>query len=75
MARMVFGVRRHVAALKARTCPRTPNRIQFALIRVIRGRPLLVAQRFDGIERGGLTGWVKSEENPNGCAEQKCDSN
>jgi hypothetical protein len=31
----VSGVRRHVTALKARTCPRTPNLIR--VIRVIRG--------------------------------------
>jgi hypothetical protein len=33
---------------------------------------LLIAQRFDGIERGGFARRVKAKENSNRCAEQKC---
>ena len=28
-----------------------------------------VAERFDGIERGGFARWIKAEENADGCAE------
>ena len=36
---------------------------------------LLVAQGFNGIERGGFAGGIESEEHAHGCAEQKCNSN
>jgi hypothetical protein len=32
-----------------------------------------VAERFDGVERGGFARWIKAEENANGSAEQERD--
>jgi len=34
---------------------------------------LLVAERFDGVERGGFARWIKTKEDADGCAEQECD--
>ena len=30
---------------------------------------LFVAERFDGVERGGFARWIKAEEDADGCAE------
>lgn len=30
---------------------------------------LFVAERFDGVERGGFACWIKAEEDADGCAE------
>jgi hypothetical protein len=34
-----------------------------------------VTQRFDRIQGGSFARGIKSEEDANGCTEQKCDSN
>ena len=49
--------------------------IRLSVESAVKAFVLLVAQRFDGIERGGFARWIKSEEHAHSGAEQECDGN